>query len=295
MTGFSGSSPISESRLRDDALPVPPVDILGQPVHLVEPEAEGLAHVADRALRAVGDHGGGEGGALAAVLPVEVLDHGLAALVLEIDIDVGGLVALLGDEALEQDLDARGVHLGDPEAVADRRVGRRAPPLAQDPLGAGKAHDVLDRQEIGLIAQLRDEHELVLHLGPDLGRHPARPAPGHTGMGQGPEVARRRLARRHQLLRILVAQLIEREPAAPRDLEGLAQEPLGIKTGQRLPIAEMALAVRVEGVTRGLERGPEPDGRERILQGLPLAAVHVYIPGRAERQAGVTAQAFEPA
>ncbi|MGH8588051.1 MAG: hypothetical protein ACREXX_01560 [Gammaproteobacteria bacterium] len=104
-------------------------------------------------------------------------------------------------------------------------------------------------------------------------------------------MARRSLARRYQLLRILVAELIEREPAAPRDLDGLAQEPLGIKTGQRLPIAEMALAVRVEGVTRGLERGPEPDGRERVLQRPPLAAVHVYIPGRAERQA----QAFEPA
>jgi hypothetical protein len=83
--------------------------------------------------------------------------------------------------------------------------------------------------------------------------------------------------------------------AVPGDLEGLAQEPLGIKAGQCLAIAEMALAVRVEGVTRGLERGPEPDGRERILQELPLAAVHVYVPGRAERQAGATTQAFEPA
>jgi hypothetical protein len=34
-------------------------------------------------------------------LAVDVLDHLLAALVLEVDVDVGGLVAGLGDEALE--------------------------------------------------------------------------------------------------------------------------------------------------------------------------------------------------
>jgi hypothetical protein len=44
-----------------------------------------------------------------------------------------------------------------------------------------------------------------------------------------------------------------------------------------------------------LERSPEPDGGERILQRPPLAGVHVYIPGRAERQTGILAQAFEPA
>ena len=38
----------------------------------------------------------------AAVLAVDVLDHLLAALVLEVDVDVGRLVALGADEALEQ-------------------------------------------------------------------------------------------------------------------------------------------------------------------------------------------------
>ncbi len=47
------------------------------------------------------DHGGADPGAVAAVAFVDVLDHLLAALVLEIDVDVGGLAARLGDEALE--------------------------------------------------------------------------------------------------------------------------------------------------------------------------------------------------
>ena len=95
-----------------------------------------LADLADRAARAVADHGGGETGAVAAVFLVDVLDHLLAPLVLEIDIDVGRLVARGADEALEQDVDAGRVDRGDAEAVADDRIGRRAAPLAQDAAAA---------------------------------------------------------------------------------------------------------------------------------------------------------------
>ena len=54
-------------------------------------EAHGLADLADRHARAVVDDGGADGGALAAVAGVEILDHLLAPLVLEIDVDVGRL------------------------------------------------------------------------------------------------------------------------------------------------------------------------------------------------------------
>ena len=37
----------------------------------------------------------------------------------EIDIDVGRLVARGADEALEQDIDARGIDRGDAKAIAD--------------------------------------------------------------------------------------------------------------------------------------------------------------------------------
>jgi carbon monoxide dehydrogenase subunit G len=74
--------------------------VLGQP--------KALADLADRASAAVGDDGGRQPGPVAAVFGVDVLDHLLAALVLEIDVDVGRLVALLGDEALEQEVDPAG-------------------------------------------------------------------------------------------------------------------------------------------------------------------------------------------
>ena len=76
---------------------------------------------------------------VAAVGAVDPLDHLLAPLVLEIDVDVGRLVALGRDEALEQQVDARRVDRGDAQDVADGRVGGRAAPLAEDVLAAGVA------------------------------------------------------------------------------------------------------------------------------------------------------------
>ncbi len=74
--------------LRGHCLAVPPVQIAGQTVHLIEGQSQGLAHVPHRALGPVGDHSGGQGGPLAAVLAVDVLDDLLAALVLEVHVDV---------------------------------------------------------------------------------------------------------------------------------------------------------------------------------------------------------------
>ena len=120
-----------EARVERFAL-VPPGHGLRQQIDQVEVEPQGLADIADRASRPVGDKGGGEGRAVAAVALVDVLNHLLAPFVLEVDIDVRRFVALLRDEALEQHVHARRVHFGDVQAVADRRIGRGAAALAQD-------------------------------------------------------------------------------------------------------------------------------------------------------------------
>src|SRR5262249_50043728 len=106
--------------------------------------------------------GGGEAGAVAAVFGVDVLDHLLAPLMLEIDIDVGRLVAGGADKALEQDVDARRIDRGDAETVADDGVGGRAPPLAQDAARPRKPHDVVDGQEITGVVEPVDQLQLVL-------------------------------------------------------------------------------------------------------------------------------------
>ena len=124
-------------------------------------EAEDLGRLADRRARAIGDDRGGEPGALAPVALVDVLDHLLAPLVLEIDVDVGRLVALGRDEALEQKIEARRIDLGDAEAEADRRIGRRAAALAEDAARAGEAHDVVHGEKIGRVVERGDQRELM--------------------------------------------------------------------------------------------------------------------------------------
>src|SRR5580704_12419476 len=139
----------------------------------IDAETQDLADLADRRARAVADYGGGETGAVAAVFFVDVLDHLLAPLVLEIDIDVGRLVARGADEALEQHIDAGRVDRGDAEAVADDRIGGRAAPLTQDAAPPRKPHDVMNGQEIACIVEPLDQLELVLDQITDLRGHPS--------------------------------------------------------------------------------------------------------------------------
>ncbi len=99
-------------------------DVLGQP--------QCLADFADGAPGAIVNDGRADRGAMAAVASVNVLDHFLAPLVLEIDVDVGRLVAVRRDEAGEQQFAFVRIDLGDAEAKAHRAVRRRAAALAQD-------------------------------------------------------------------------------------------------------------------------------------------------------------------
>ena len=153
-------------------------DILGQ--------THRFADLADRHARAIMDDRGAQPGAVAAVFPVEVLDHLLAPFVLEIDVDIGRLLALFGNEAVEQQLVFGGIDIGDAEAIADRRIGRAAPPLAQDrriDAVAGEIDDILDGEEIAREVELRDQCQFALQRVDDMVGHTRwvailRPPPG---------------------------------------------------------------------------------------------------------------------
>ena len=128
-------------------------------------EAERPCHLARRHAVAVGDDVGGHGGAAHAVAPVDVLDD-LLALVAgrQVEVDVGPLAALLGEEALEQELHLHRVDGGDAERVADRAVGGRAAALQRMPLAPAEADDVPDDEEVAGEVELLDQRELVLDL-----------------------------------------------------------------------------------------------------------------------------------
>ena len=100
-------------------------------IDLTEREPERFADVANRRARAVGDHLGRHRGVMAAVAIVDVLEHFLAILMREIDVDVGNLVALFAQEALEEQVAGDRIDRGDAERVADRRVGGRTAALSE--------------------------------------------------------------------------------------------------------------------------------------------------------------------
>ena len=199
---------------------------------------------------------------------------------LEVDVDVRRLVALAADEALEQHFAARGVDLGDEERVADGRVRRRAASLAQDAARARERDDVVHGEEIRLVGELGDQRELVLDerahvrgnaraaeravagkqrrgigVGGAIVRIPVTrtitpPTPivpviplREPALDQLAQPRRRRFSRRHDLLRVFVAQLVERKAAALRDRERFGEQLRRIDAGEARTRAQVPLAV----------------------------------------------------
>ncbi len=269
-----------------DRAPVPPARALGQHLERAVGKTQGLAHVAQRAARAVADHGGGERGAFAAVLVVEVLNDLLAPLVFKVDVDVGWLVALARDEALEQQAGALRVHGGDAQAVAHHAVGRRTPALAQDVFGACERHDVVDGQKVVLVPHVGDQFELVFDLLREpLGRA-LRPAPGRALQGQLPQPGRRRLPLGHHLAGVLVAQLVERKRAARRHRQRLGQQLGRITPAQRQARTQVLLGVGLQRQPAGAQRLADARGGEHVLQRFARAHMHVHVAHGHQRHGG---------
>src|SRR5215211_3055572 len=173
-----------------------------------------------RAAAAIGDHGRGKAGAVAAIALVDVLDHLLAPLVLEIDVDVGRLAPLGGHEALEQKIDALGIDLGDAEAIADHRIGGGAAALAQDTLRAREPYDVVHGQEVRCIVELGRDGELVIERTTDVEPHAVRIAAPHALFGEGDQRLLRCGIALARLVGIIVFEFIEREAVAFQEAQG---------------------------------------------------------------------------
>ena len=232
-------------------------------------KAEDLAHVADGAAAPVADDRGGEACAVASVAGVDVLDDFLAALVLEVDVDVWGLAALGRDEALEQEVDLVRVDFRDVEAVADGRVRSRAAALAEDPPAACKAHDVVDGQEIGCVVEFGDEPVFVVQSLANTRWNAARIALCRALFGERHERFLWRGEAFAGFLGVFVAQVVEREAAGfgkPDCLGnglGVAAEQAG-HLGGRL---EVSFGVGLEVEAGTLEGRVLADAGKHVLEG----------------------------
>ena len=96
------------------------------PVDVRVAQAQGTADVADRCLGAHGAEGDDLGHAVAAVAARDELQHFLAPVVRQVEVHVGRLRALLIEEALEDQVGAKRVEVGDAEAVEHQAGGGAA-------------------------------------------------------------------------------------------------------------------------------------------------------------------------
>ena len=248
--------------------------------------AQRAAGIAQHAARPVGNDHGGQRGAIPAVFIVDVLDDLFAALVLEVHVDVGRLVAFFADEALEQAVAARRVHFGDAQAVADRGVGGGPGALAQDADAAGVLDDVVDGQEIGLVAQLGDQGQFFFDLGGHLGRNAGGEAAGGPGLRFLAQIRGGRVAAWNDLVRVFVAQFLKRERAAAGHHQRLGQRLRRIEAGQPHARAQVLLGVAgqfVAALGHGLAGA---DAGQRVVQRFARAQVHLHLAQRHDGQPG---------
>ncbi len=265
---------------------VPPLLVFGQGIDGGQRQAQGFAHVAQGAAGVVGGHGSGQGSAVAPVFGVEVLDDLFAPLVLKVHIDVGRLVALLADETLEQQGGLRRVDLGDAQAVADRRVGGRAPALAQNLAAARLGHHVVHGQKVRLIAQLGDEGQLLLKLRAHVARHALRVSLCRATQGELAQVAAGGLAGRHHLVWVLITQFGQLEPAQVGDALRFDQQFARVNQRQTQAAAQVGLGVGAQGKTT-IGHGPVfADGGHHVQHRLAAAHVHERAASGHQRQAG---------
>jgi hypothetical protein len=124
------------------------VDLFGPRVLLSRRIAQGLGGIAQRGAGPVGDDIGDLGGVVPAVGVVDVPDGLLAAVGLDVDVDVRRPVPFGGQEPLEQQPPLHRVGVGDAQRITDRGVGGRAAALGQDVALAAEPDDVPYHEEV---------------------------------------------------------------------------------------------------------------------------------------------------
>ena len=232
----------AEARLADRADAVPPRHDTREAIDLLERKAEDLANLTERALRPVRDDLADHRRAIASIGLVDLLDDLLAALVLEVDVDVGRLAALRREEPLEEHVGARRIDRGDPEAEAHRAVRRAPAALTEDVAAAGHVDDGADAEEVRRDLELLDERELLLDLRRN-GLRDRRPiARMRALVGETAKCLPRRLRplafalaspevtvdEVGDLVREAIRELLHREAAAIGD-EARARDPCGVE------------------------------------------------------------------
>src|SRR6202011_1938251 len=263
-----------------DVFGEPSVHPLGQTVEQLGRETERLADLADGHTRLEGDDVADHPRPLPSVLVVDVLDHLLAMLGGEIDVDVRGARHLLVQEALEKEVVLDRVDSSDPEHVGDDRIGGRAATLAGYAVLAREAHEVpVDEKELGEPSLL--DH-LQLALEPLRDRERDRPvALPHALEAELVEKRERCLTLRDWIARETNFAEVEVDVAFLGDLpwhrQGFSvtfEERTHLVTG-----LEAVLGVGEEVRARLVQGGAMPDGDQDVMKPATFSVVVVDLVG----------------
>jgi hypothetical protein len=158
-------------------------DQLADLVDVGERQVEDAAHVADRGARLhrpVGDDLRD-----VAVLLAHVLEDLAAAVLAEVDVDVGVLGAVGVGEALEEQPVLDRARVGEAEGVADHGADAGAAGHRRDAAPARFGDEVPDDQEVGADLLAGEHGELALEAGAvGVGDAVAAVAPDEAGLGE---------------------------------------------------------------------------------------------------------------
>ena len=120
---------------------------------------------------------------------------------------------------------------------------------------------------------------------------PARIALRRACVRQVAQACGGRHAGRHRLQRVVVADLLELEPAAPRHTQRVGQQVGRIDIGQPLALAQVPLGIALQREAALGDRLAHAHGRDHVLQRLARARMHVHVAGGHQRHAGALAPA----
>ncbi len=277
-------------------------DQLGDLVHLAERQAEHPADVAHRGARLQLAEGDDLRDPVGAVFLAHVVDHPVAPLLAEVDVEIGHRHALGVQEPLEQQIEAHRVEIGDRQRPGGERPGARpAPRPHRDAVRLRPLDEIGDDQEIPGEAHPPDHAELVLQpfrvprAGGGVGAHRIEPADqalgrhGADGFLLALPGAHLRAARQQRLA------ALGHHRAAPRDRERVVA---GIRqVGEQHPHVGGGLepALRADLAALGVgQLAAFGDAQQRLVRLVHRRAGEIAVVGGHERQPGGVGQRDQP-
>ena len=228
---------------------------------------EHAAGVADGSARGHRPEGDDLRDAVRAVLLAHVVDDALASLHCEVDVGVGKLLAARVEEALEQEVVADRVDVGDLEAVGDERAGGGAAARADaDPVPLRERDEVPDDEEVVGEAHLADGLQLELEALAQVGVDLVVALP-EAPLAQLDEVVERVAVVGDRVVRQEDAAELDLDVAALGDLERAAERVVVAGEVERHLLRR--LEVEVVGVelpvVRVLQRVARLDAEQRLV------------------------------